>query len=281
MHSTVVPPTAGNSWIVPLLGHRLVAEIRTRDFTTLRMALINAGRTAKTTNNCLTVLSAMVKWWHDQHDLPPPQFRVNPVKQPKDSRAAYYEFEPFTRLVHAARRLNPEALALVLLGGQAGLRMSEIRALQWSDCDLGDRSQIVVQRTREDDEELPPKGWRTRVVPMTPDLLEALQALPRHPHDPHVLLDEQGRPLTRRKLRARFNEAQREAGLPETGFHITRHTFCSHLAMRGIPATAIQALAGHADLSTTQRYMHLAPSVLDDAIAALGHILGTDRGSET
>jgi len=33
----------------------------------------------------------------------------------------------------------------------------------------------------------------------------------------------------------------------------------SHLAMRGAPAKAIQELAGHQDLVTTQRYMHLSP----------------------
>lgn len=73
---------------------------------------------------------------------------------------------------------------------------------------------------------------------------------------------------------------QRSAGLPETGFHITRHTFCSHLAMQGVPASAIQALAGHADLSTTQRYMHLAPSALDDAIAALCSVLEDGPAAE-
>ena len=50
------------------------------------------------------------------------------------------------------------------------------------------------------------------------------------------------------------------------GLHILRHTFCSHLAMRGAPARAIQELAGHQDLGTTQRYLHLSPAALDAAI---------------
>lgn len=48
-----------------------------------------------------------------------------------------------------------------------------------------------------------------------------------------------------------------------------RHTFCLHLAMRGAPMRAIQELTGHRDLSTTQRYMHLSPSALNDAIRPL------------
>jgi hypothetical protein len=48
-----------------------------------------------------------------------------------------------------------------------------------------------------------------------------------------------------------------------------RHTFCSHLAMRGAPPRAIQELAGHKDLSMTQRYMHLSLAALDAAIRLL------------
>jgi len=47
------------------------------------------------------------------------------------------------------------------------------------------------------------------------------------------------------------------------GVHILRHTFCSHLAMKGAPARAIQEFAGHQDLTTTQRYMHLTPAALE------------------
>ena len=60
-----------------------------------------------------------------------------------------------------------------------------------------------------------------------------------------------------------------QAGEREAGVHILRHTFCSHLAMRGAPARAIQELAGHQDLATTQRYMHLSPAALDAAIRLL------------
>ena len=59
-----------------------------------------------------------------------------------------------------------------------------------------------------------------------------------------------------------------------SGVHILRHTFCSHLAMRGAPARAIQELAGHQDLTTTQRYMHLSPATLEAAIAMLEPAVG-------
>ena len=53
------------------------------------------------------------------------------------------------------------------------------------------------------------------------------------------------------------------------GVHHLRHTFCSHLAMRGAPARAIQELAGHQDLRTTQRYMHLSRAAAESAIRLL------------
>jgi integrase len=67
----------------------------------------------------------------------------------------------------------------------------------------------------------------------------------------------------------RMLRASRRAKLSQDGVHILRHTFCSHLAMRGAPPRAIQELAGHRELGMTQRYMHLSPTVLDSAIRLL------------
>ena len=47
--------------------------------------------------------------------------------------------------------------------------------------------------------------------------------------------------------------------------------------MRGALARAIQELAGHMDLSMTQRYMHLSPAALDSAIRLLEQPSGTSQ----
>jgi integrase len=77
------------------------------------------------------------------------------------------------------------------------------------------------------------------------------------------------RRLTRDRVIKAVRGSQRAAGLVDEGVHLLRHTFCSHLAMEGATIREIQELAGHADLSTTHRYMHLSPKATDNAIRLL------------
>jgi site-specific recombinase XerD len=104
---------------------------------------------------------------------------------------------------------------------------------------------------------------------MTEKLAAALTRV-RHLRGDRVLLQDDGSELTAKALRAWVKAAQRLAGLRADGnFHILRHTFCSHLAMQGAPPKVIQELAGHAHLSTTMRYMHLAKGHKEQAIRLL------------
>jgi site-specific recombinase XerD len=112
----------------------------------------------------------------------------------------------------------------------------------------------------------------------------------RHLRGPLVLTGSDGGRLSEGVVVVRVRRAAREAGLENTGPHILRHSFCSHLAMRGAPARAIQELAGHRDLMTTQRYMHLSVATIDNAIrlleapapiAAHGDILEKEGVDET
>ena len=66
--------------------------------------------------------------------------------------------------------------------------------------------------------------------------------------------------------------AARRANAKHHRVHVLRHTFCSHLAMRGAPARAIQELAGHENLMTTQRYMRLSPAATETAISLLNRV---------
>jgi integrase len=179
----------------------------------------------------------------------------------------FHDFEEYERLLTVAETRSPEAYLMVLLGGEAGLRLGEIVALEWGDVDLHAR-RLCVQRSDWRGHVTVPKGGRSRRLPTTQRLTSALKAF-RHLRSARILCLPDGKPITRDRVIKAIRGAQRIAGLPHAGVHVLRHTFCSHLAMKGAPARAIQELAGHADLSTTQRYMHLSPAATEDAIRLL------------
>lgn len=51
----------------------------------------------------------------------------------------------------------------------------------------------------------------------------------------------------------------------EVTFHLLRHSFISHLVMKGVDLPAVMKLAGHTQLKTTQRYAHFAKEHLETA----------------
>ena len=55
----------------------------------------------------------------------------------------------------------------------------------------------------------------------------------------------------------------------QESLHSLRHTFAVHFLEGGAAVTDLQGVLGHADLSTTQRYMHLSPAATEDAIRLL------------
>jgi site-specific recombinase XerD len=57
---------------------------------------------------------------------------------------------------------------------------------------------------------------------------------------------------------ASFYNHLKNCGLNDKGImpHTLRHTFATHLTLRGVPIIIVQQLLGHADLKTTMRYLH-------------------------
>jgi integrase len=253
-----------NVHLVPLLGDRKLDAITTEQVQQLKSRL--KDRSPKTVNNVLTTLNVLLKkaveW--DAIDRMPCSIRLVPAPR---STARFHDFDEYERLVAAAQELDSRTELIVLLGGEAGLRCGEMMALEWADVNLS-KGQLCIQRSEWKGHVTAPKGGRLRYVPLTDRLATALRNH-RHLKSPRVLCEAGGSSLTMRLVQGLVARAARRAALRNDGVHVLRHTFCSHLAMRGAPARAIQELAGHQDLSTTQRYMHLSPAALDSAIRLL------------
>jgi len=270
-------------YLIPAFGRRHLDAIKSEDVQRLKAQL--EIKSPKTVNNILAVLSILLKkaveW--DVIERMPCRIKLLPIEK---GAAAFHDFEEYERLVDVARAIDQRTYLIVLLGGEAGLRCGEMIALEWGDVDLGKR-QLCVRRSDWNGQVGTPKGGRQRYVPLTRRLTAAL-AEHRHLRSKRVFCQDDRTPFTRQIVQNRMILAARRANV-RRGVHILRHTFCSHLAMKGAPPRAIQELAGHRELSMTQRYMHLSPAALESAIRLLdqpsavkkfGDILETAVGVE-
>jgi integrase len=149
------------------------------------------------------------------------------------------------------------------LGLECGARVaSELLPLQWDAVDLdGGRLHIAASDS---------KNRKGRWLPLSQGMVEALRTHQAHRH-PSPLVFCTARGLFLHRYRGAFFKAVKTAGLGGTGVnvHCLRHTFASRLmAATGNPVL-VKELLGHASLTTTMRYAHLAPNAGPAGIAAM------------
>jgi integrase len=232
-------------------------------------------QTPKSVNNVLTVLNVLLRKAVEWEVIQKMPCTIRLLKAHSAS-VDFFGFEEFDRLVAAAKECDWQTHLIVLLAGQAGLRSGEMRALRRCDVNLEAR-QVQVERSEWRGQVTATKSGRIRYVPMTKQLADALREY-RHLRGALVLYRDDGSPFTEAAVRAHVDRAARRADLRQKGPHMLRHTFCSHLAMNGVPARSIQELAGHQSVLTTQRYMHLSPSAVENAIRVLEQRPARPRG---
>ena len=252
---------------IPVLGDIRMDRLEARHVQALKRRKLAATTVNKTLKQLRSILRTAERWGVIDKSL-----KIAGVKQP-DKHPKFYDFAAYRLLTRAARSLNPETYAAVRLGGDAGLRCGEILGLQWPNVHFDRRKLYICDNlVRARDEHgawviRVPKGGRPRWVPISGPLEKALKAIERR--GDHVITSHEGRHVTPNALTRRLATAQRRAGLETCGPHILRHTFCSQLVLRGVHVRTIQKLAGHAELATTEVYMHLVSEVEEDAIRRL------------
>ncbi|MFT3764756.1 MAG: tyrosine-type recombinase/integrase [Minicystis sp.] len=250
--------------LVPFFGEAKLTEIGPRDIARFKAQKLAAGLSGKTINNLLTVLRKSLTLgveWGRLKAIPPVGFLR--VKKPEID---FLDFEEAPRLVEGAD--EGAWAAMILTGLRAGLRQSELLELRWDDVDLAN-GVMHIRRAIYDGVIDTPKGGRSRDVPMSAELVGALRLLPSRFAGQLVWPGEGGVNLTKGQCKWPLWRACKRAGLRLVGWHVLRHTFASHLVMKGVPLKVVQELLGHTDIATTMRYAHLAPGISRDAVMLL------------
>jgi integrase/recombinase XerD len=148
--------------------------------------------------------------------------------------------------------------AMIELAYASGLRVSELVTIALADVNL---NQGFVRVTG--------KGNKTRLVPLHAAAVARLTAVlaertawVRDPQERALFLTERGRPMTRQAFWKLLRGYARRAGvrLPtgDVSPHKLRHSFATHLVEHGADLRAVQAMLGHADISTTEIYTHVS-----------------------
>lgn len=169
----------------------------------------------------------------------------------------------------ADRQAEDQQLAeLLRVACYTGLRRGELVTLRWGDVRWQERV-LVVERSLSGNVETLTKSRRARYVPLADQPLAALERLSRRENftgaDDYVFAGLAGDRLDPSALRRRYLGARDAAGLPPLRFHDLRHTAGS-LLVRVIDPASVKDILGHADLKTTERYLHAQrASILADA----------------
>jgi integrase len=165
--------------------------------------------------------------------------------------------------------------ALLMTAIHTGMRRSELFRLEWNDIDF-DRKYITV--TAKNGEHT--KNYRNRDIPITETLYNTLFNYQRYGQ--WVFSKKNGDRYVE-GIRRTLDSIIREAGIPRFTLHDLRHTFASHLVMDGADLPTVQKIMGHANISTTMIYAHLAPDHLRGAMDGLNRrfVNGTNMAQST
>jgi integrase len=236
------------------LGALLIDKITTLDIESL-LAGIQREASGPTANRYRAALSSVFTYAVRHKLLLENPVRSVPAYKESEGRIRYLDKDEEVVLRRVIRKLCPEREAEFDLTLHTGLRKGEWFSLQWVNVELeGPQPHLTVEGEMTENGTYCKTGRRT--IPLNPTAKGALVALhARSEGSPRVC-------LARAYWRAVawFDETVVAAGIEDFTWHDLRHTFGSRCAMGGVPVRTIQKWMGHKSITTTMRYMHLAPS---------------------
>ena len=242
----------------PFFGGKTLAQITPKLISAYKVTRREEGAAASTTNKELGMLrhafNIAIKDWEWCRETP---FHRVSLERVDNKRVRYLTDEEFTHLVSFCPNwLRP----IVLVARYTGIRRNNIAELRWQQVDLK-RKMIILDHTKNGD---------CLGMPICETLMEVFRELDQVRHQSgYVFVLADGSRCTADSISMAFRRACEKAEILNFRFHDLRHFFASSLVQKNVDLFRVQKLLGHRDSRMTQRYAHLNPENLREAISVL------------
>jgi len=255
--------------INPMLGKRTVASLDGQALEELRESLIADKYAPKSVRLTFGTLSKAINWGRRQKliDCQNPTTGMElPTAEPTMD---FLSREEVSKLLDHAQGVSkhPSLYPMIATAIYTGLRKGELYGLTWSAVHL-DAARIDVTRSYR----LAPKSGKARYLPMHPELVRILRAWRDAwpANDGNLVFAVRGKMGQRHGARW-IGKVFKTAGchVPLKPWHSLRHSFASHFMMSGGNILTLQKLLGHASVTMTMIYAHLAPDFMANEVARL------------
>jgi integrase len=262
-------------WISPVLGKKLVIDVRKADLEKLHIRITKTGKrrgTPSRANRVVALISALFTFAIKK------EMRAdNPAKgiekNDEEGRYRLLTGDEFGRLLNAiagCRNLQAQRALRVLLG--TGARRGEVLGMQWAHLDLAAGTWAKPPTTV--------KQGRLHIVPLAAPVRiilveilaeqEALAARTGRPRGRWVFPARARRDQPVKEIKSTWASVRKRAAIEDLHLHDLRHVFATYFASTGTGLPLIGRLLGHSQPQTTARYAHVHLDPLREQVERFG-----------
>jgi site-specific recombinase XerD len=230
----------------------------------------NSARTRNARLTAIRSLFAYAALRHPEHAASIARVLAIPAKRFDKATVSFLDDREITALLRAPNRTRWEGrrdYTFMLVAIQTGLRVSELLGLDCGDVSLDTGAHLRCRG----------KGRKHRAVPLNEPVEQALRIWLAERHarpDEPVFATRTGRQLSPDAIQRRINLHTTEAAAHCTSLqgrklspHVFRHTSAMNLLHAGVDTTVIALWLGHADVRSTNAYLHADLAIKERALA--------------
>lgn len=242
--------------IINIIGNKPITDISARDILNMKNTLRDEGLSKATVNRYLTFLKTALNHVSKVENIPIQVPSVDKYKEPEGRIRVVTEDEELVILSYYKNQKDNDMADLVGFLLDTGFRTGEARKLTYTDIDF---SNNLLYSYADNN-----KGQVTKAVPMTnrvKGILTMRQSLGPKPF-----------PFTKHQIRHKWDKMKEGIGYTDDKEfvpHCLRHTCASRLVQRGVDLYTVKAWLGHSSIQVTERYAHLNPQNLKNAVNVL------------